>query len=108
MAKPPAGSAPPDPAPAAPEPRPAPLEPAPGGAPVSIAEKIRQRVGELSPSERRVARALLTGPPTIGLESSVRLARFAGVSGPTVSPFIAQLRVRSYAALPPALPQGVA
>ena len=39
------------------------------------AEKIRQRLGELSPSERRVARTLLTGPPTIGLESSARLAQ---------------------------------
>jgi len=108
MAKPPAGSAPPDPAPAAPEPRPAPLEPAPGGAPVSIAEKIRQRVGELSPSERRVARALLTGPPTIGLESSVRLARFAGVSGPTVSRFIAELGFSSYAAFQRALHDEIA
>src|ERR1700722_1301606 len=102
MAKPPAGQSPEGPAPAPPHPGRV------ASVPVSIAEKIRQRVGELSPSERRVARALLTGPPTIGLESSVRLARFAGVSGPTLSPFIAQLRVRSYAALPPALPQGVA
>jgi DNA-binding MurR/RpiR family transcriptional regulator len=68
-----------------------------GGA-VSIAEQIRQRLGELSPSERRVARTLLAGPPTIGLESSARLARVAGVSGPTVSRFIAGLGFSSYAA----------
>ena len=71
---------------------------APGAsAALSVAEKIRQRLGELSPSERRVARTLLTGPPTIGLESSVRLAQHAGVSGPTVSRFIAELGFGSYA-----------
>ena len=75
---------------------------------MSIAEKIRQRVGELSPSERRVARALLTGPPTIGLESSVRLARFAGVSGPTVSRFIAELGFGSYADFQRALHEEIA
>jgi DNA-binding MurR/RpiR family transcriptional regulator len=77
-------------------------------APVSIAEKIRQRLGELSPSERRVARSLLTGPPTIGLESSVRLARFAGVSGPTVSRFIAELGFSSYAEFQRALHEEIA
>jgi DNA-binding MurR/RpiR family transcriptional regulator len=82
--------------------------PANTGAAVSIAEKIRQRLGELSPSERRVARTLLTGPPTIGLESSVRLARFAGVSGPTVSRFIAELGFSSYAAFQRALHEEIA
>jgi DNA-binding MurR/RpiR family transcriptional regulator len=82
--------------------------PAATGAPVSIAEKIRQRLGELSPSERRVARSLLTGPPTIGLESSVRLARFAGVSGPTVSRFIAELGFSSYADFQRALHEEIA
>jgi DNA-binding MurR/RpiR family transcriptional regulator len=76
--------------------------------PLSIAEKIRQRLGELSPSERRVARTLLTGPPTIGLESSVRLARSAGVSGPTVSRFIAELGFSSYAAFQRALHEEIA
>jgi DNA-binding MurR/RpiR family transcriptional regulator len=66
--------------------------------PASVSEKIRQRLGELSPSERRVARTLLAGPPTIGLESSARLAAHAGVSGPTVSRFIADLGFSNYAA----------
>lgn len=108
MAKPQADSPPGEPAAAPPRPGAAPAEPAPGGAPVSIAETIRQRVGELSPSERRVARALLTGPPTIGLESSVRLARFAGVSGPTVSRFIAELGFGSYADFQRALHEEIA
>ncbi len=77
-------------------------------APLSIAEQIRQRLGELSPSERRVARTLLTGPPTIGLESSARLARTAGVSGPTVSRFIAELGFSSYAAFQRALHEEIA
>lgn len=64
---------------------------------LSVSEKIRQRLGELSRSERRVARTLLAGPPTIGLESSARLAQHAGVSGPTVSRFIAELGFGSYA-----------
>lgn len=61
-----------------------------------LSAQIRQHLGGLSPSERRVARALLSGPPTIGLESSARLARHAGVSGPTVSRFIARLGFASY------------
>ncbi|MGH3155468.1 MAG: MurR/RpiR family transcriptional regulator, partial [Streptosporangiaceae bacterium] len=73
-----------------------------------LSERIRQRLSELSPSERRVARALLAGPPTIGLESSVRLARHAGVSGPTVSRFIAQLGFANYAAFQRALHEEIA
>ena len=69
----------------------------------SLPERIRQRLGELSPSERRVARTLLAGPPTIGLESSARLARRAGVSGPTVSRFIAGLGFGGYAEFQQAL-----
>lgn len=84
------------------------LAPGSSGGPLSIAEQIRQRLSELSPSERRVARTLLTGPPTIGLESSARLARVAGVSGPTVSRFIAELGFSSYAAFQRALHEEIA
>jgi DNA-binding MurR/RpiR family transcriptional regulator len=77
-------------------------------APGSIAEKIRQRLSGLSPSERRVARTLLAGPPTIGLESSARLAQHAGVSGPTVSRFIAELGFTNYAAFQRALHEEIA
>jgi DNA-binding MurR/RpiR family transcriptional regulator len=73
-----------------------------------LSEQIRQRLSGLSPSERRVARALLAGPPTIGLESSVRLARHAGVSGPTVSRFIAQLGFANYGAFQRALHEEIA
>ncbi|HEY2507026.1 MAG TPA: MurR/RpiR family transcriptional regulator [Streptosporangiaceae bacterium] len=70
---------------------------------MSISEQIRQRIGQLSPAERKVARTLLAGPPTIGLESSARLAQHAGVSGPTVSRFIAELGFVSYGAFQRAL-----
>lgn len=72
-------------------------QPDAGAESLSVSEQIRQRLGSLSPSERRVARTLLAGPPTIGLESSARLAQHAGVSVPTVSRFIAGLGFGSYA-----------
>ena len=64
-----------------------------------ISDQIRERMHELTPSERRVALALLAGSPTIGLESSSRLARRAGVSGPTVSRFVQRLGFENYAAV---------
>lgn len=72
--------------------------------PLRVSERIRQRLGMLSPSERRVARVLLSGPPTIGLESSARLAEHAGVSGPTISRFVThQLGFENYGAFQHAL-----
>jgi DNA-binding MurR/RpiR family transcriptional regulator len=65
---------------------------------LGISERIRRSLGELSKSERKVARALLSGPPTIGLESVSQLAQRAGVSGPTVSRFVARLGFDNYAA----------
>ena len=63
-----------------------------------IAERIHHRLGGLSPAERRVARVLLSGAPTAGLESVGRLAEYAGVSGATVSRFVTQvLGFRNYA-----------
>ncbi len=73
-----------------------------------ISEQIRERINELTPSERRVARALLAGPPTVGLESSSRLASRAGVSGPTVSRFVQRLGFENYAAFQRATHQDVA
>ncbi len=74
-----------------------------------IADRIRQKLGSLSPSERRVARVLLSGAPTAGLESSAKLADNAGVSGPTVSRFVTQrLGFRSYAEFQQALRNEIA
>jgi DNA-binding MurR/RpiR family transcriptional regulator len=74
------------------------------GSVLRVSERIRQRLGQLSPSERRVARVLLSGPPTVGLESAAKLAENAGVSGPTISRFVtAQLGFENYAAFQRAL-----
>jgi DNA-binding MurR/RpiR family transcriptional regulator len=73
-----------------------------------IADRIRARMHELTPSERRVARALLAGPPTVGLESSARLAEVAGVSGPTVSRFVQRVGFENYAAFQQAMHADIA
>jgi DNA-binding MurR/RpiR family transcriptional regulator len=70
------------------------MSPAPSS---SMSERIRERMGQLSPAERRVARLLLSGSPTMGLQSSAQLAERAGVSGPTVSRFVAELGFSGYA-----------
>jgi DNA-binding MurR/RpiR family transcriptional regulator len=68
-----------------------------------VNERIRRSLGDLSKAERKVARALLSGPPTVGLESAGQLAAHAGVSGPTVSRFVTRLGFEKYAAFQQAL-----
>jgi len=70
---------------------------------LGVTERIRRSLGDLSKAERRVARTLLSGPPTIGLESVSSLASHAGVSGPTVSRFVSRLGFDNYAAFQHAL-----
>jgi DNA-binding MurR/RpiR family transcriptional regulator len=72
-------------------------------APLGVTERVRRSLGELSRSERKVARALLSGPPTIGLESVSQLAARAEVSGPTVSRFVSRLGFDNYAGFQQAL-----
>ena len=66
-----------------------------GALPVS--EMVRRRLSELPQAERRVGRALLVHSPTIGLESSSRLAEIVGTSGPTVIRFVNRLGFPTYA-----------
>jgi DNA-binding MurR/RpiR family transcriptional regulator len=80
----------------------------PALAPLALSERIRQRLADMTPSERRIARALLSGPPTIGLESSARLAKHVGVSGPTVSRFANRVGFANYAAFQRALHDDIA
>jgi DNA-binding MurR/RpiR family transcriptional regulator len=77
--------------------------PGSSSASLAVTERVRRSLGELSRSERKVARALLSGPPTIGLESVSQLAVRAEVSGPTVSRFVARLGYDNYAAFQQAL-----
>lgn len=60
-------------------------------APASIAALLRDRMGDLPPAERRVARALLAGYPTAGLETVARLAERAQTSPPTVVRLVGRL-----------------
>ena len=61
-----------------------------------VGEVVRQRLGALSPAERRLARVLLASYPIAGLESVARFAERAGVSPPTVTRFITKLGFRGY------------
>ncbi|WP_309227180.1 MurR/RpiR family transcriptional regulator [Micromonospora thermarum] len=61
-----------------------------------VAALIRQRLGECSPAERRVARALLASYPAAGLGTVASLAERAEVSGPTVLRFLSRLGFGGY------------
>ena len=62
----------------------------------TIGEEIRERLGEMTPSERRVARTLLATYPTAGLESLPQLAEGSGVTGPTVLRFVRKIGFEGY------------
>ena len=62
----------------------------------TIGEEVRERLGEMTPSERRVARALLATYPTAGLESLPQLAEAASVTGPTVLRFVRKIGYDGY------------
>jgi DNA-binding MurR/RpiR family transcriptional regulator len=61
-----------------------------------INDEIFTRMGELSPAEKKVARALLSSYPSAGLESAATLAKSAGTSTPTVLRLISRLGIGSY------------
>ena len=56
-----------------------------------VGELVRQRMGALSASERRLGQVLLAFYPVAGLESLTRFAERAGVSPATVTRFITKL-----------------
>ncbi len=66
------------------------------GSGLSIAETIRQSLGELTQSERRPALSLLANYPVPGLEPVAQFARRAGVSGPTILRLVAKLGFAGY------------
>ncbi|MFF0309896.1 MurR/RpiR family transcriptional regulator [Streptosporangium sp. NPDC004379] len=68
-----------------------------------ISDMIRERLGECSPAERKVARALLASYPAAGLETVARLAERAGVSAPTVLRFAGRLGFGGFPELQDAL-----
>ncbi|MGH1523923.1 MurR/RpiR family transcriptional regulator [Leifsonia sp. L25] len=64
----------------------------------AIKDEIFARMDQLSPAERKAARALLADYPSAGLASAAALARTAGCSTPTVLRLIGRLDIGSYAA----------
>ncbi|MDX2592041.1 MurR/RpiR family transcriptional regulator [Streptomyces sp. WI03-4A] len=62
----------------------------------TLADKIRLKLGELSPAERKVGRVMLAGYPAPGFETIATIAERAAVSAPTVLRFVARLGFRGY------------
>jgi DNA-binding MurR/RpiR family transcriptional regulator len=62
----------------------------------TVAEVLRARRAELTPSELRVAQALLADYPAAGLQTVAALATAADVSAPTVVRLVAKLGFASY------------
>lgn len=62
----------------------------------SVASRIRERMGECTPAERKVARALLAKYPGAGFETVAGLAELAGVSQATVVRFTSRLGYRRF------------
>lgn len=63
----------------------------------SVAESVRDRLDELTPSERRAARALLANYPMLGLETVAEFSSRSGVSPPTILRFTGRLGYTTYA-----------
>jgi DNA-binding MurR/RpiR family transcriptional regulator len=64
--------------------------------PIGIVEEVRERMDTLTPSERRVGRALIAAYPAAGLGSMASLAKSAGVTAPTVIRFVRKLGYDGY------------
>jgi len=62
----------------------------------TVALKLRNAMPSLTPSERKVARALLANYPVAGLSTVADLAKLANVSGPTVLRLLARIEFASY------------
>lgn len=71
--------------------------------PRPVAATVREAMGDLTASERKVARALLSDYPVAGLETAGELAARAGVSTPTVVRFVTHLGFAGYATFQRAL-----
>lgn len=63
---------------------------------IKIKDEIFAHMDELSPAEKKVARALLSSYPGAGLASATALAQRAGTSAPTVLRLVSRLGLRNY------------
>src|SRR5258708_37109843 len=64
---------------------------------VTVAERLQLKLAELTPAERKVARALMAEYPVRGLQPVAKLAATAGDSAPTVVRLASKLSFDSYA-----------
>jgi len=64
------------------------------GEPVSV--YIKERINEMTASEKKVARSILAEYPAAGLQPITKLSDKAGVSGPTVIRFVGKLGFNGY------------
>ena len=62
----------------------------------SVLELIQARLGECTPAERRVARAVMASYPAAGLETVAKLSQRAGTSAPSVLRFATRLGFGSF------------
>ncbi|WP_162903623.1 MurR/RpiR family transcriptional regulator [Leucobacter sp. wl10] len=62
----------------------------------TLAEALKKSFDVMSPSEKKVARALIAEYPVAGLEPVVKLAERASVSAPTVFRMLAKVGIQSY------------
>ncbi len=62
----------------------------------TVALSLRNAMPSLTPSERKVARALLANYPVAGLGTAAELAKLANVSHPTVLRLVARIEFPSY------------
>ncbi|MFD7534741.1 MurR/RpiR family transcriptional regulator [Streptomyces sp. NPDC059819] len=62
----------------------------------TLADRIRQQLGDLSPAERRVGRVLLADYPAAGFETVATMAERARVSAPTVLRFVSRFGYKGY------------
>lgn len=70
---------------------------------VPVAQRIHDNMATLSPQERRIARALMSDYPGIGLDTAATLAHASRASAPTVVRFARSLGFDGFAALQSAL-----
>jgi len=61
-----------------------------------VKDAVFERMDELSPAEKKVARSLLADYPSAGLTSAATLAQVAGTSTPTVLRLLARIGIGSY------------
>jgi len=64
---------------------------------IKIKDEIFAHMDELSPAEKKVARALLADYPSVGLASAAALSKAAGTSTPTVLRLVSRLGLHNFA-----------